>query len=189
MNLTENMQNDVARQTLDDAIRPRLPEGVVVRDLRLHHDQRGGLAEIYKQDWLPDISLVQWNVSHCVSNSLRGVHLHLLHSDFLVVLSGHFVFGLRDVRRASPTFGLSVNLELPSASILIPPGVAHGFHCVTEGTLVYGLTHNWDLEDDLACRWDDPEIAFDFTATDPILSARDAAAGSFGAMLARYEGR
>ena len=181
------MQEILLSRKTPDATRPQLPEGVNVRDLKLHIDDRGALSEVYRQDWLPSVSLFQWNVSHCVSNSLRGVHLHLEHSDFLVVLSGRFVFGLRDLRRRSPTFGLSVSLELPDASILIPPGVAHGFHCLAEGTLIYGLSHTWDIEDDLACRWDDPALDLDFGAADPILSRRDAEAGSFRAMLARYE--
>lgn len=183
------MRNDLEGLETQGPERSRAPEGVVVRELELHRDARGDLAELYRQDWFPDISLVQWNASHCLSNSLRGVHLHLPHSDFLTVLSGQFVFGLRDLRPSSPTYGLSVSLELPNASILIPPGVAHASHCVAEGTLVYGLTHPWDIADDLACRCDDPEFGIDLAATDPILSPRDAAAGSFQAMLAQYQAR
>lgn len=161
--------------------------GVVLRELQYHADDRGNLSEIYRQEWHSDIRLSQWNVSHCVNNSLRGVHLHLKHTDYLVVLSGRFVFGLRDLRRDSESFGRTAMLDLTGGALLIPPGVAHGFHCVAEGTLVYGLSHSWDLEDDLACRWDDPDHGLVFPATDPILSARDRDAGGFDDLLTRFE--
>lgn len=123
-----------------------------------------------------------------MNNSLRGVHLHFRHTDYLVVLSGRFVFGLRDLRRESPSFGRTAMLDLTGGALLIPPGIAHGFHCVAEGTLVYGLSHGWDAEDDVACRWDDPDHGLAFPAVDPILSARDRDAGAFRDLLIRFEG-
>lgn len=164
-----------------------LPEGVVLHDLQYHADDRGNLSEIYRQEWHADLQLSQWNVSHCANNSLRGVHLHVRHTDYLVVLSGRFVFGLRDLRRESASFGRTAMLDLAGGALLIPPGIAHGFHCLAEGTLVYGLSHSWDAGDDLACRWDDPDHGLAFPAVDPILSARDREAGGFGDLLARFE--
>ncbi len=145
------------------------------------------MSEIYRQEWHSDLQLSQWNVSRCANNSLRGVHLHFRHTDYLVVLSGRFVFGLRDLRRESASFGRTAMLDLTGGALLIPPGIAHGFHCVAEGTLVYGLSHTWDADDDLACRWDDPDHDLAFPAVNPILSARDREAGGFRDLLARFE--
>ena len=122
-----------------------------------------------------------------MTNSLRGVHLHFRHTDYLVVLSGRFIFGLRDLRREAGSFGRTAMLEMTGGALLIPPGIAHGFHCVEAGTLVYGLTHKWDVEDDLACRWDDPDLGLPFPAVAPILSARDRDAGSLQALLTQFE--
>ncbi len=166
-----------------------LPDGVLVRDLSPHVDARGVLTEIYREGWLPGVSLTQWNTSLCTTNSLRGMHLHLQHSDYLVVHSGQFAFGLRDLRPLSPTFDLHVMLELKASSLFIPPGVLHGFHCLAEGSLVYGMTHGWDIEDDLACRWDDQEHGLIFSTTDPILSPRDREAASFADLQALFADR
>lgn len=166
-----------------------LPDGVLLHDLNPSVDARGVLTEIYREAWLPGVPLTQWNTSHCTTNSLRGMHLHLQHSDYLVVHSGQFVFGLRDLRPRSLTFGLKVLFELKTASLFIPPGVLHGFYCLAEGSLVYGMTHGWDIEDDLACRWDDPGHGLVFPTTDPILSSRDQGAASFGTLQALFADR
>ena len=179
--------NNLCLHSLPNSVSGPLPEGVVLRQLQYHTDDRGVLSEIYRQEWHADLQLPQWNVSHCVNNSLRGVHLHFRHTDYLVVLSGRFIFGLRDLRREAGSFGRTAMLNLTGGSLLIPPGVAHGFHCVEAGSLVYGMTHNWDLEDDLACRWDDPDLDLPFPAVAPILSARDRDAGSLQDLLTRFE--
>lgn len=170
---------------------PALPAGVVLTELEGYADNRGELFEIHREGTRGAGPLRQWNLSRCKGNSLRGVHLHLVHSDYLVVIEGDFVFGLRDMRPEEPTHGLAAMLELSGCvlrALLIPPGVAHGFFCATGGSIVYGLTHQWDPVDDLACRWDDPGHGMRFPASRPILSQRDMSAQSF-ADLAREYGR
>lgn len=167
-----------------------LPTGVVLTERPKHLDARGELFEIYRHDTADLMQLRQWNLVRCARNSLRGVHVHLKHADYIVVVEGEFVFGLRDIRSDAMKRGMSAMLRISSdrvCALQIPPGVAHGFWCASGGSIVYGLTHHWDPEDDLGCRWDDPGLALPFPARDPILSQRDASAESFQVMASQYE--
>ena len=165
-----------------------LPFGVRLRHAMSFDDARGSLHEVHRVGD-GDPQLRQWNFVTCTSNSVRGVHVHLRHTDHLAVVSGKFLFGLHDIRRDSPTFGCAALLDLDGARtrlLTIPPGVAHGFLCTEDGAQVYGMTHEWDPTDDLACRWDDRSLGFRLPAAAPIVSARDSAAGSLSQMTEDY---
>lgn len=51
---------------------------------------------------------------------------------------------------------------------------------------IYGMSHVWDPGDDIGCRWDDPELGFRFEVDSPILSDRDANAGTLTALVTTY---
>ncbi len=172
-----------------DGLEAVLPRGVVLRDLEVHADPRGGLAEIYRQEWGLGEPAVQWNLVRTAPASLRGVHVHPRHADYLIVVSGVLRLGLHDVRPGSATFGLSAMVELDGDEprlACVPPGVAHGFYFPAAATYVYGLSRGWSMAEELGCRWDDPELGFDWGASDPLLSERDAAAGGYAGMAASF---
>lgn len=140
------------------------------------------MTELYRQDWPLDFAPVQWNVVCTRANTLRGVHVHPAHSDYLFVVHGEMLLGLHDMRPRSPTYRRSVQLILSGkhpCSASIPPGVAHGFYFAADTSYMYALNHYWDMSQELGCRWNDPELGFTWPATAPILSARDATAGSY----------
>jgi dTDP-4-dehydrorhamnose 3,5-epimerase len=66
--------------------------------------------------------------------------------------------------------------------VAVPPGVAHGFFFPEESVHVYAVSETFDPEDELGCRWDDPETGLDWPCTAPLLSERDEQAGSFRAL-------
>lgn len=164
----------------------RLPVGVRVVPLTPHADDRGVFTEIHRANWgVP--TPVQWNVVHSRPGTLRGVHVHLRHWDYLVVVAGQCVFGLCDLRSGSATRRLATTITLggeqPSALVL-PPGVAHGFYFPVASTHVYGVTHYWDLADELGCRFDDPELGIAWPTHDVRLSPRDRSLPSLRELLA-----
>src|SRR5204863_6404317 len=109
----------------------RVPVGVELHRLRTHRDPRGSFTEVFRQEWDVDLAPVQWNAVHSEAGTLRGVHVHVHHDDYLVVLKGRASVGLRDLREGSPTQRRSVLLELDEDSLsalVIPHGVAHGFY-------------------------------------------------------------
>jgi len=130
---------------------------------------------------------IQWNAADSQPNVLRGVHVHHRHDDFLVVLQGRASIGLMDLRDESPTRDLGAVVELDGehpAALKIPTGVAHGFYFHTAAIHLYGVTEYWDPRDELACRWDDPELTIPWTPHAPTVSERDARAPSLATLRA-----
>ena len=157
-----------------------LPHGVEIRELKPISDSRGTLVELFRSDWQINPSQ-QWNLVATAANTLRGVHVHADHDDYLVVLDGLMYLGLHDLRAASPTSGLSTIVELSAKRLraaFIPRGVMHGFHCPEATRFLFGLSECWTPSDDFACRWDDSELGLAWTAREPMLSQRDASAPS-----------
>jgi dTDP-4-dehydrorhamnose 3,5-epimerase len=170
-------------------VEPGLPHGVL-RELASHGDPRGEFTEIYREEWRLGCAAVQWNVVRSASNVLRGVHIHCVHSDHFVMVSGRMRLGLHDARRWSPTWGRSVLLELDATRLracMIPPGVAHGFYFEEPSMHVYAVSEYWSEVDELGCRFDSRGIGLDWPTAQPILSPRDDAAGSYEAMVAAFE--
>jgi dTDP-4-dehydrorhamnose 3,5-epimerase len=155
---------------------PRLPDGVQRASLQVNTDARGCLAEVFRQGWFPEIQPVQWNVVRSRTDVLRGVHVHLRHSDYLILLAGKARIGLADLRPGSPTEGLRAQMELSGdalQSLVIPPGVAHGFYFPEPSVHLYAVTHYWDPTDELGCRFDDPSLGLSWPTPSPLLSLRD----------------
>ena len=155
-----------------------LPAGVHLVPLEMHTDDRGTFTELFRQSWVDDLTLPQWNVVHSQANVLRGVHVHLRHADYVTVVSGRALFGLCDLRRGSPTAGLRTHVEMDGARIqglIIPPGVAHGFYFRSPAVHVYGVSEYWDAQDELGCHFADPELSLTWPTSTPLLSRRDAA--------------
>jgi len=166
--------------------RSQLPSGVQLRQLQPHDDSRGRFVELFRQEWETGLDPIQWNYVRSTANVLRGVHVHRRHGDYLTLLMGRAEVGLRDLRTDSPTVGLSSRVELTGeepTALVIPPGVAHGFWFTEPSLHVYAVTHYWDLEDEISCRWSDPELELPWRPVDPHLSGRDASAGSLKKMI------
>lgn len=169
-----------------------LPDGVVLRPLTTHSDDRGSLTEMLRGEWLTGPDPVQWNVVSTEASVLRGVHVHLRHWDYLVLVQGSVVVGLRDLRRESPTFGLAVAVEMSDAclaALTVPPGVAHGFYFHKPSLHVYGVTHYWEVDDELGCRWDDPALEIPWSVTAARISPRDADLPSLSGLMMQLADR
>lgn len=167
----------------------KLPSQCVLRNLTTHSDHRGALTEIFRKEWQTGIEPVQWNFVHSQPNVLRGVHVHVLHTDYLICVGGIMVLALVDVRPESPTHGLSTTVMLRGThlqAISIPTGVAHGFYFPEPSSLIYSVSHYWNMADEIGCRWDDPVLDLNWQVTDPELSQRDRTAGSAADMIATF---
>jgi dTDP-4-dehydrorhamnose 3,5-epimerase len=165
--------------------------GVKLVRLNTLSDHRGHLTELFRASWFEGYEpFVQWNTVRSHANSLRGVHVHLRHFDLLYVISGTMAMGLKDLRRHSPAFlreeRHTLN-ESPIVGVLTPPGVAHGFYHPETTIYVYGVTHYFSMVDELGFRWNDAGCdLFDRRLT-PLLSPRDASAGSLDEALQQIE--
>lgn len=161
------------------------PFGVVLRDLISHRDERGCLTEVFRATWAGEEPFIQWNFVESNPNTLRGVHVHPVHADYLVAIEGCLLLGLHDLRKWSPTYRLSCLVEMQGDQLqgaFIPPGVAHGFYFADKTRYVYGVTDYWNPSDELGCRWNDPQLGIEWPAADPLLSERDREAPSLQAL-------
>ena len=162
-------------------------DGTTIDGVRLFRlapipDSRGSLTEIFRESWLEAPPFVQWNVVRSEAGTLRGVHVHLVHHDYLVCLSGEMFVGLRDERTDSRTWGRSTLLHIDAANgdpmaITIPPGVLHGMLMARETVKLYGVTSYWDLDDELGCHWADPALEIPWPFEPSQVSDRDRSAG------------
>ena len=155
-----------------------LPAGVILDRLGMNVDSRGSLTEIFRASWASGTNLVQWNAVSSEAGVLRGVHVHLVHIDYLIVLKGRASIGLRDLRPGSPTEGTAVVVDVSGeelAALTIPTGVAHGFYFHEPSIHVYAASAYWDTADELGCHWADPSLEIPWQFTSPVLSPRDAA--------------
>jgi len=159
-----------------------LPVGVSLRQLPSEQDGMGKTTALYRRDWPLNLAPVQWNLVSNRPNTLRGVHVHHTHWDYLCLLSGEMLLGLHDMRPHSATYRRAVLHRLAGdtpTSIVIPPGVAHGFYFALESTHCYAVSQYWNPSDELGCRWDDPMLGLAWPTSDPLLSPRDATAPSY----------
>jgi len=163
-----------------------LPLGVKCLPFKTFFDERGSFTEIFRDEWHTGVFPKQWNVVHSRSRTLRGVHVHLKHWDYLIVIKGKMLLGLKDLRRKSSSFNLSVMPTLDSDDMcawITPPGVAHGFYFPVDSTHIYSVTEYWNLDDELGCLWNEKKLGFNWPVEDPLLSERDKNASDLDSLM------
>lgn len=169
-----------------------LPAGVELTALQRNGDDRGDFTEIFRASWPTGAAPVQWNLVRSRPGTLRGFHVHATHTDYLLVAEGAMFLGIMDLRTTSPTAGMVATLTITADepfAVTLPTGVAHGFCFEKPSTHIYAVSHYWDVADEFACRYDDPEIGIEWPVSSPLLSQRDARAGSLAQMKAAYDAR
>lgn len=168
-------------------MQPGLPRGVTIRPLEPHHDRRGWLVEAFRESWAPGVDGAQVNITWSRAGTLRGSHVHGEHTDYFVMASGRTAVGIRDVRKRSPTFGMTAVVELSSESpsaMTVPPGVLHGLYFPVDSILLTVESRVYDPLEEIRCRWDDPELEIPWPFSAPILSDADRGAQSYREMMA-----
>lgn len=108
---------------------------VEIKEIKKFTDDRGWLMECQRSD--VDIQASMLYVSHTNNGVARGPHEHIEQTDFFVMIGpGDFEFYLWDNREYSETFGEEMKFvvgESNPVSILVPPGVVHGYKSISEG--------------------------------------------------------
>jgi dTDP-4-dehydrorhamnose 3,5-epimerase len=165
-----------------------IPE-VVFIEPKIFGDERGFFLESFNAQRYAelagiDVTFVQDNHSRSAKHVLRGLHFQKNHPQGkLVQVTSGAVFDVAvDIRKESLTFGKWVGVILTAEAhnqLYVPPGFAHGF-CVLTSTadFHYKCTDYYHPEDEGSIIWNDPDIAIDWPIDEPLLSAKDAKAGS-----------
>lgn len=165
-------------------IQTAIPD-VLILEPKVFGDDRGFFFESFNQqafEKLTDVKayFVQDNHSKSAANVLRGLHYQIQQPQGkLVRVTKGEVFDVAvDLRRQSGTFGQWVSAILSAENkrqMWVPPGFAHGFLVLKEGTeFLYKTTDYYAPQFECCVRWDDPEIGIDWPLlAAPILSAKD----------------
>jgi dTDP-4-dehydrorhamnose 3,5-epimerase len=106
--------------------------GVILRSLSPHRDQRGWLIELYREDELAiERHPVMAYVSETLPGVARGPHEHVDQTDYFAFVGpGEFLLYLWDARPDSPTRGHSMRVAVGESNrqcVIVPPGVVHAY--------------------------------------------------------------
>ncbi len=142
-------------------------DGVIIKKLARHLDDRGYVMEILRDDDEQFLGFGQVYVSACFPGVIKAWHCHEHQTDNFCVIRGNAKVGLYDDRPDSPTNGEAQAIvagELNPLLIQIPPLVWHGFMPVGgEMAVVVNVpTRHYDREspDELRRDLSDPDIPF-----------------------------
>ncbi len=173
-----------------------IPEVRIVRP-RLFGDERGWFTEILEADAFAGLGLpdrfVQVNQSRSMLGVVRGLHLQWdpPQGKLMRVVAGRAFMAAVDVRPGSPTLGRSVTLEASAEEPVLlwaPASFARGFAALSDvAEIEYFCTAPYNPSCETGIRWDDPAIAIAWPVERPLLSPRDAAAGTLADWLTRPE--
>ena len=173
-------------------MRPTSLAGVLTFHPRnTHRDERGLFtrtfdARIGAEHGIEFGPLTQDSQSRSLPGVLRGLHGRVGRGEakLVRVAVGAVLDVIVDARQDSDTFGEHVALVLDDVdftAVYIPAGFLHGFQVVsdTPADVVYRIDRPHDPTEDVAVRYDDADLAIAWRPGTPILSPRDAAAGSW----------
>lgn len=144
-------------------------------------------AEAFARNGL-DFAFVQDNQSRSKKHVLRGLHYQLEQTQgkLVRVVKGKVFDVAVDIRRASPSFGRWVGVELSEDNhrmLWVPGGFAHGFLALTDDVdLTYKCTDFYAARHERTIVWNDPDLAIAWPlppGTAPSVSPKDAAGNSF----------
>jgi dTDP-4-dehydrorhamnose 3,5-epimerase len=114
-------------------------DGVRITKLKVIPDERGRLMEMIRSDDEDFIKFGQIYMTTAYPGVVKGWHYHEKQFDNMVVVSGMMKIVLYDRRSDSKTHGeineFFAGLHNP-IRITIPPGVCHGFKCVSDGEAI-----------------------------------------------------
>jgi dTDP-4-dehydrorhamnose 3,5-epimerase len=134
-------------------------------------------------------SFLQDSQSRSARGVIRGMHGRSGRGEAKLVRCAHGAVHdvLVDARPASPTFGKQQAFRLDDTDfrhLYVPPGFLHGFQALTPtADVCYRIDRPHDPSEDINVAHDDPKLAIAWPQPVTVLSARDAAAGSWQELL------
>ena len=158
-------------------------DGVKIISPKVFEDNRGYFFESYKMSLFQknelDMEFVQDNEVKSTKGVLRGLHYQLNNPQgkLVRVVVGEIIDVAIDIRKGSPTFGMSEMVKLSADNkrmFYIPEGFAHGYLVTSEESIViYKCTNFYDSNDEYGIIWNDNKIGLNWNYDSPIISKRD----------------
>jgi len=145
-------------------------EGVEIKELLAHKDERGFFCEIIRNsDNFFQDKFGQLSHSMALKGVFKAWHMHKKQTDWMYVAAGDIKLALYDTRQDSKTRGELTEIFMGEKSgrkvVKIPPGIAHGYKIINGPMhIVYVTDREYDSGDELRIPHDDPEIGYDWVA-------------------------
>ena len=144
-------------------------DGVVIKEPRVHADDRGYLIELVRDDEPVFREVKQTTFTLSYPGVIKAFHWHKRQWDIWFFSSGMAQVVLYDLREGVPSCGRTEVLyagDRRPLVIAIPPGVAHGYRVLGSEPvgLFYHTTETYDprAPDEERIPFDDPRIGFDW---------------------------
>ncbi len=164
----------------------QIPDVLLIQPAK-HGDHRGFFSETFRAAAMKEVGVdVDWvQDNHSFSQArgvVRGLHFQRApraQAKLLRVVRGAILDVAVDVRKASPTYGQHVAVELSAdnwTQLYVPVGFAHGFCTLTENCeVLYKVSADYGPAEEGGVLWNDPDLAIDWPIAleDATLSARD----------------
>ena len=163
-------------------------EGAIIVEQTVFGDNRGWFKETYNKAVFDKNGLVyafvQDNHSYSAKKgTVRALHLQnepYAQAKLVRCVRGAIFDVAVDLRKNSPTYKQWTGVELSAENnkmLMIPRGFAHGFVTLCDDVEVeYKVDNVYNKDSEVGIIYNDPDLAIDWGASDPILSDKDKAA-------------
>lgn len=138
-------------------------DGVYLKELKAHVDDRGDVIELWSTAWDDYKEGKVIDTLHSYQSAtdpgvVKCWHLHAIHTDQFTVTRGKLQVSLVDLRKDSPTFGIANYVVMGEGIpryLKIPPGIMHGWKALgdKESIVVNYQSHPYDAEDEYKYTW------------------------------------
>lgn len=144
-------------------------EGVKIKKLIAHSDDRGYFREILRDDDNLLKHFGQASISLTKPGIIKAFHWHKHQDDLFYVASGDAQVVLYDIRKNSKTFKQILTFKMSEKEpklLFIPKKVAHGYKVLGKKPLVmlYFMSHSYNQNkpDEQRLPYDDKKIGFNW---------------------------
>jgi dTDP-4-dehydrorhamnose 3,5-epimerase len=177
-------------------IRPLSIDGAWEISSPQHGDPRGLFMEWYRFEHLTEavghpLRLAQANLSVSAQGVVRGIHFADVppgQAKYVTCVRGAVLDVIVDLRVGSPTFGRweGVRLdEVDRRAVYLSEGLGHGFCALSDdATLTYLCSESYNPTGEHGIHPLDPDLAIEWPADAPQLSAKDEAAPTLAEAIA-----
>ena len=148
-------------------------DGVKTKKLKVIPDERGRVMEMLRSDDEFFTKFGQAYITTAYPGVVKGWHFHRVQTDNFTCIAGMMKLVLYDSREKSPTKGevneFFLGVHNPQL-VVIPPGVMHGFKCISEvEAMVVNCpteVYNYDEPDEFRVDAHSKEIPYDWNRKD-----------------------
>lgn len=156
-------------------------EGLFELDLFHAKDERGSFTKTFQAEEFDQLGLdSEFRESFFSINKkgvVRGMHFQNPphdHSKLVYCTQGVILDVIVDIRKESQSYGKFASIEISAEkhnAVYIPKGMAHGFCCLTDATMVYLTSTVHNPDSDKGIRFD--SFNFEWPVNQVIMSDRD----------------